>query len=261
MYLVAAWCKGGVFIHTSAWGFRRCSFRLDGQCESLDAWNERQSTVPHAFFVVNLFRRGAGKEGIVISMKESFSKICFLLGITLLSVNITVEAQTSPYSRPRTYPQYQSPYNMDLIYGAMKYKQDAFNRNWAYIQPKLQELNKLIVLLNEKEIELSNNQRNWINKQLDWIRKNMNNIDFSNNTNSIKFSQWLDDIMETIVSWAEESLKREYQRNNINNTNVHSKNSIPYVSGYVYVIKKNDSFSYVERNGVKGYISNTWFKR
>ena len=30
--------KRGV-LHTSAWGFRRCSFRLTGQCESLDAWN------------------------------------------------------------------------------------------------------------------------------------------------------------------------------------------------------------------------------
>ena len=231
-------------------------------------------------------------------MKESLSKTCFLLGIILLSVNTTVEAQTSPYSKPRTYPQYQSPYNMDLIYGVMKYKQDAFNKNWAYIQPKLQDLNALIAVLNEGEIELSNNQRNWINKQLDWIHQNMNDIDFSNNTNTANVGQWLDDVIKTIYTWAKESLERESKRSNINDTNVRSQNNIPefgyngeripssatriyperakipikstqdhsgktlaYVSGYVYVIRKNESFSYVERNGIKGYISNVWFKK
>ena len=29
-----------VIYTTSTWGFRRCSFRLIGQCESLKAWNE-----------------------------------------------------------------------------------------------------------------------------------------------------------------------------------------------------------------------------
>ena len=30
----------GYCIYSSAWGFRRCSFRQSGQCEGLNTWNE-----------------------------------------------------------------------------------------------------------------------------------------------------------------------------------------------------------------------------
>ena len=32
-----------IYILTHTWGFQHCSFRLTGQCESLDAWNERKT--------------------------------------------------------------------------------------------------------------------------------------------------------------------------------------------------------------------------
>ncbi len=51
------------YIHTSAWGFRRCSFRLDGQCEGLLAWDERQVQFPR-FFVVNLLEGDEGEASI-----------------------------------------------------------------------------------------------------------------------------------------------------------------------------------------------------
>ncbi len=51
--------KGVLYTYIGV-GFRRCSFRLDGQCESLDAWDERQYGSPR-FFIVNFFRRGNGK--------------------------------------------------------------------------------------------------------------------------------------------------------------------------------------------------------
>ena len=33
----------GMLIYTSSWGFRRCSFRLVGQCEGLRTWSEWQT--------------------------------------------------------------------------------------------------------------------------------------------------------------------------------------------------------------------------
>lgn len=42
----------GVLYTTSAWGFRVARFYCGGQCEGLDAWNERQSTVPTLFLLL-----------------------------------------------------------------------------------------------------------------------------------------------------------------------------------------------------------------
>ena len=52
----------GVLYTTSAWGFRRCSFRQIGQCESLYSVERATEYSSHAFFIINLFRRGAGRE-------------------------------------------------------------------------------------------------------------------------------------------------------------------------------------------------------
>ena len=44
-------CQGSSYILTLAWGFRRCSFRQIGQCQSLYTWNGRQNRL-HAFSYV-----------------------------------------------------------------------------------------------------------------------------------------------------------------------------------------------------------------
>ena len=38
--VVCVYDQQGEIIYSSAWGFRRCSFRLTGQCEGLNTWNE-----------------------------------------------------------------------------------------------------------------------------------------------------------------------------------------------------------------------------
>lgn len=50
-------------------GLSRCSFRQVGQCESLYSVERATEYSSHAFFIVNLFRRGAGE--IVIECMES----------------------------------------------------------------------------------------------------------------------------------------------------------------------------------------------
>ena len=41
-------------IYISSWGFRRCSFRQTGQCESLNTWNGHQ-TAPRSFLYLVWF--------------------------------------------------------------------------------------------------------------------------------------------------------------------------------------------------------------
>ena len=41
-------------IHTSRGADPRCSFRLDGQCEGLTPWNERQELAPRFFFLYGM---------------------------------------------------------------------------------------------------------------------------------------------------------------------------------------------------------------
>jgi len=44
-------CYECIYMLTLAWGFRRCSFRLVGQCESLNSWNEWQNRLRASFYV------------------------------------------------------------------------------------------------------------------------------------------------------------------------------------------------------------------
>ncbi len=42
-YVLSFVVNGAFYILTLAWGFRRCSFRQIGRCQSLYTWNERQN--------------------------------------------------------------------------------------------------------------------------------------------------------------------------------------------------------------------------
>ena len=65
------------YILTLAWGFRHCSFRQTGQCESLDKWNEQQtgSTFSFLYIHVKYFKLCLGGDrGLSYQQKTKFMK-------------------------------------------------------------------------------------------------------------------------------------------------------------------------------------------
>ena len=65
-------------IYTHTWGFQRCSFRLTGQCEGLNTWNEWQDWL-HVFFICmqSSFKitrqEGAIGKNVFLFMKTTFT--------------------------------------------------------------------------------------------------------------------------------------------------------------------------------------------
>ncbi|OUO49466.1 hypothetical protein B5F77_14765 [Parabacteroides sp. An277] len=60
--------KVEVVLYNIGVGLSRCSFRLDGRCQSLLAWNERQSTVPTLFYCL-IFSGGEQGEEESVKME------------------------------------------------------------------------------------------------------------------------------------------------------------------------------------------------
>ncbi len=116
----------------------------------------------------------------------------------LFSVTATSQSQ---YSKLRTYSPYISPYNLDLIYETMKYKQKVTDINKSIIQKKINLLFEAVTYLNENEISLTTEEKHWLDKQLSWIDGNINNVDYSIKYNTEVVGNWLDDVRRIIYTW------------------------------------------------------------
>ena len=77
-----------------------------------------------------------------ISMMDFIRIFCQVLFLSILVSS--VNGQTSRYSRVRPNYQYTSPYNTDIIQGAMMYKQQQVDRNMNLIYDKIDEINETL---------------------------------------------------------------------------------------------------------------------
>lgn len=73
--------KVEVVLYNIGVGLSRCSFRQVGQCESLDTWDERQSTVPTLFYCLIFSGGEQGREEMTNyheQLKEKTNRRCAL---------------------------------------------------------------------------------------------------------------------------------------------------------------------------------------
>ena len=101
----------------------------------------------------------------------------FSFFILILYCNIATYAQVSQYSRPRYYPPYESPYNLNLIKEVLRHKQQVLENNRSIIIEQLDKLDKALEYLASSNVSLTENDKDWLRKQLTWIDQNINEID------------------------------------------------------------------------------------
>ena len=191
-----------------------------------------------------------------------FCQVLFLS--TLVS---SVNGQTSRYSRVRPNYQYTSPYNTDIIQGAMMYKQQQADRNINLIYDKNDEINETLDNVYANIGGFSEDQLKIISKYFDDINNRCKG-DMSDNG-------YVRGIISVMNSWNRyfKSWEKEYNQSSSNtiyfDTSIPIWNS-PYANGkllgwyrgnikVIGKIKDTDYYK-VERNSQEGYVHEFYIK-
>ena len=210
----------------------------------------------------------------------------FSFFILILYCNIATYAQVSQYSRPRYYPPYESPYNLNLIKEVLRHKQQVLENNRSIIIEQLDKLDKALEYLASSNVSLTENDKDWLRKQLTWIDQNINEIDYSNRRNTDIAKAYLQDVSRTIYTWCRvrPQKKKETVTHKTSSVSTGSKINkssdleielttknvnVPiydkpdgcikaYVKDCVYLIKKGEGYSLVCKDGNVGYSQNIW---
>ena len=216
----------------------------------------------------------------------------FSFFILILYCNIATYAQVSQYSRPRYYPPYESPYNLNLIKEVLRHKQQVLENNRSIIIEQLDKLDKALEYLASSNVSLTENDKD-CKKAFEWYMKaaEKNNdvayaIYYSNRRNTDIAKAYLQDVSRTIYTWCRvrPQKKKETVTHKTSSVSTGSKINkssdleielttknvnVPiydkpdgcikaYVKDCVYLIKKGEGYSLVCKDGNVGYIQNIW---
>lgn len=181
-------------------------------------------------------------------------------------------------SSRRRYSDPKSPYDWDLIERAMQHKQQAIDNNTNYIYDKIDEFNKAVDFVSQKNGGLTEKQINEI-KQFDRdLKKTTNGLDLSNNGDVRSVVSWINSWITYVNSWSNnlniihENTTQEYvqiitegipstaylESSAIlwDNPDLTKGKKIGEAKGYIKILGKvvNSNFYKIERKGLTGYI-------
>ncbi len=182
----------------------------------------------------------------------------------------TDKSQNRSQKKQRT--QYESPYDLELLQGAMEYKQKKYDHNLNLIYDKLDEIYEVIDNVVEIRGELSSQEK----KEVSDFEKQVNEVcrcDLSETASVRKIILWLNDKKRNFQSWGKSSKSKSaktqsntymtfpqtvYFKSSVliwDSSIISEGKKIGETKGAVKVLEKMTEQCYkVEFNGAIGYI-------